>query len=360
MNTPATASSRTRSATTSTRDRRDARSGGDSCYFPGCRKDTNCHCEICLASIHATRDLLPSAVSSLHQSSLTKLFDPRSSKASLAPVPYGDESPPSTRESADSTVTPPSTPPPRYPVKSRAVEEKSVQKKHSWPLFSFPVKVLVGFLLLWAADSGFSALLSKDFGPKLTPDVVSRFGEECRILRNDLKGMLELLQKRLEGVLDGKVANCSSIDSNWKMNQDDQFLLQWRCVLHNSVAERVSIWGSPLKTTGLLATGPSPPSSMTLLSGKIKEWTDGNLQSTTRTSNGSSWMYKSCSSAALHLNAETWVLQYEQSGLFQLRGLIPMAWEALRLKTLKKLKGRVFRMLRQCCSLEQHQVAFPT
>lgn len=217
--TPATASSRTRSAATSTRDRRDARSGGDSSYFPGCRKDTNCHCEICLASIHATRDLLPSAVSSLHQSSITKLFDPRPNKAALAPVPYGDESPPSTPESADSTVTPPSTPQIRYPVKSSAVEDKSVQKKHSWPLFSSPVRVLVGLLLLWAADSGISALLSKDFGPKLTPAVVSRFGEESRVLRNDLKGMLELLQKRLEGVLDGKVANCSSIDSEWKINQ---------------------------------------------------------------------------------------------------------------------------------------------
>ncbi|KAJ6981714.1 hypothetical protein NC653_024955 [Populus alba x Populus x berolinensis] len=31
----------------------------DSCYFPGCRKDANCNCDICLASINATLDLMP-------------------------------------------------------------------------------------------------------------------------------------------------------------------------------------------------------------------------------------------------------------------------------------------------------------
>lgn len=300
MSTPATAtaSSRTRSAASSTRDRGDARSVGDSCYFPGCRKDANCHCEICLASIHATRDLLPSAASCLHQSSLTRLSAARPKKAAPAPVPFGDESPPATPESPDSTVTPPPTPPIRSPVKSRPVKGKSVKKERYWPLFRSLVRILVWLFLLLAADSGFSAVLSKDFGPKLMPEVISRLGEESRLLGDDLEGMLELLQQSLEALLDKKVANCSSIDSNWEMNQvplsflddyltshsktilhrgsfllqDDQFLFQWKCVLHKSVAERVVIWGSPLKTTGLLATG-SPPPWMMLLSGKIKEVT---------------------------------------------------------------------------------------
>ncbi|KAK8332596.1 hypothetical protein V6Z11_A10G150800 [Gossypium hirsutum] len=34
----------------------------DSNYFPGCRKDANCKCEICLASINATLDLMPLSV----------------------------------------------------------------------------------------------------------------------------------------------------------------------------------------------------------------------------------------------------------------------------------------------------------
>ncbi|XP_042455272.1 uncharacterized protein LOC122039925 isoform X2 [Zingiber officinale] len=355
MSSPATASSGTQSAVSSTRYRWDARSLGDSSYFPGCRKDANCHCEICLASIHATRDLLPSAASCLHQSSLTRLSAVRPKKAAPAPVPFGDESPPATPESPDSTVTPPPTPPIQYPVKSRSVKEKSVKKQRYWPLFLSLVRILVWLLLLLAADSGFSAVLSKVFGPKLTPEVISRLGEESRLLGDDLEGMLKLLQQRLGDLLDRKVANCSSIDSNWEMNQDDQFLFQWRCVLHKSIAERVVIWGSPLKTTGLLATG-SPPPWMMLLSGKIKEWSDVNLQSTTRTSNGSSWTYERWSSAALHLDGETWVLEYKQSALFQGRGFIPVVWEALRLKT--TLKWRVF--LRRCCVRQEQQVAFPT
>ncbi|KAG6525050.1 uncharacterized protein LOC122046539 isoform X1 [Zingiber officinale] len=381
MSSPATASSRTQSAVSSTRYRCDARSLGDSSYFPGCRKDANCHCEICLASIHATRDLLPSAASCLHQSSLTRLSAVRPKKAAPAPVPFGDESPPATPESPDSTVTPPPTPPIQYPVKSRSVKEKSVKKQRYWPLFLSLVRILVWLLLLLAADSGFSAVLSKDFGPKLTPEVISRLGEESRLLGDDLEGMLKLLQQRLEDLLDRKVANCSSIDSNWEMNQvflsfldefltshsktilhrgsfllqDDQFLFQWRCVLHKSIAERVVIWGSPLKTTGLLATG-SPPPWLMLLSGKIKEWSDVNLQSTTRTSNGSSWTYERWSSAVLHLDGETWVLEYKQSALFQGRGFIPVAWEALRLKT--TLKWQVF--LRRCCVHQEQQIAFPT
>ncbi|KAE8688424.1 UDP-glucose:flavonoid 7-O-glucosyltransferase [Hibiscus syriacus] len=42
----------------------------DSCYYPGCRKDDNCNCEMCLASINATLDLMSFSV---QKSSFTKL-----------------------------------------------------------------------------------------------------------------------------------------------------------------------------------------------------------------------------------------------------------------------------------------------
>jgi hypothetical protein len=32
------------------------------CYYPKCRKDANCNCEICLASINATLDLMPNSL----------------------------------------------------------------------------------------------------------------------------------------------------------------------------------------------------------------------------------------------------------------------------------------------------------
>ncbi|KAG2535251.1 hypothetical protein PVAP13_9NG102873 [Panicum virgatum] len=62
---------------------------GDSCYYPGCRKDANCACEMCLASIDATRDL----VRAPEAASARRFFapppagagGPRSSAATAAP-----------------------------------------------------------------------------------------------------------------------------------------------------------------------------------------------------------------------------------------------------------------------------------
>ncbi|WOK91575.1 hypothetical protein Cni_G00266 [Canna indica] len=333
--TPSTASSRNSSAASS-----ETR-GGDSCYFPGCRKDANCHCEICLASIHATRDLIPSGAASIqwHRSSLTKLSVSKPRRAGLEPVPFDDaESPPPTPEAVASTVTPPSTPPIRPPVRSRPSEEIAIEKHRSWSFGGSLIGVLVCLLLLWAVDAGFSAVILKRFGPKLTAGLVSQVGEDSRVLRKDLKKRLELVQQRMDNLVGGRVSNCSSVDSNWGMNQGDQFLFQWRCVMHKSIAEKVTVWGSPLRTTGLLVTGSSPR-SMTLLSGKITEWSDGKLLPTTRTSNGSSWTYDKWSSAALHLDANTWILEYERNALFQGPGLIPAAWEAAKLKLFTKAKN---------------------
>ncbi|RZS12651.1 hypothetical protein BHM03_00044134 [Ensete ventricosum] len=205
--TPTTASSRTRSASAASGDRSEARGGGDSCYFPGCRKDTNCHCDICLASIHATRDLVPS------------LSSKPKARAAASPVPFLTDSPPPIPRSA-LTVTPPPTPPIRPSPRSRPAEKKTIVKKQRCRSVGYPIiRFLVGLLSLWAADSGFSAVVLKSFSPKMTPEAVAQAGERSRVLGHDLKGRLELLQQQVEKLVGGRVSNCSSTDSYWEMNQ---------------------------------------------------------------------------------------------------------------------------------------------
>ncbi|CAL9072858.1 unnamed protein product, partial [Musa acuminata var. zebrina] len=326
--TPETASSRIRPAVSAARDRSERR-GSDSSYFPGCRKDTNCHCDICLASIDATRDLIPSGGSI--RTSVTKL-----SVSRPTPSQFVAGSPPTSPETG-STVTPPSTPVIESWTRSRPAAKAVAKKEESWGLSCRAVRILVGLFLLWAADMGLSAVIMKDFGSKLTPEVVSRAGEECRVLRNDLKGILQLLQQRMEKLVGGRASNCSSVDSFWEMNPGGNFFFQWRCVVYKSIAEEVNVWGSPLRTAGLLSAGASPR-SLTLLSGNIIEWSDGKLASTTRTSYNSSWIYEKWRSSAVRLDANTWVLEYQRNPLLQRPRLIPIAWEVLRATIVKNTK----------------------
>ncbi|EHA8591180.1 hypothetical protein COCNU_scaffold036072G000010 [Cocos nucifera] len=203
--TPASASTpKARSATV--RGRSEGR--GDSCYFPGCRRVTNCHCEICLASINATLDLIPSA---------TKL-------SAEKPVPKGtlllsdSETPPATSETG-STLTIPMTPPIQSIIKSRPSKKAVVEEERSWVLGDRVWRILAGLCFLWLVNSGFSAVILRGYGPKLTAELVRKAGEESRVLFGDLKGGLGVLQQRLERVVGGEVSNCSSEDSRWELKQ---------------------------------------------------------------------------------------------------------------------------------------------
>jgi hypothetical protein len=56
--------------------------------------------------------------------------------------------------------------------------------------------------------------------------------------------------------------------------QNDQHAFHWRCTLYKTAAEEVSVWGSPLRTSGLLPATLSAR-HLTLLAGEITEvaWT---------------------------------------------------------------------------------------
>jgi hypothetical protein len=63
-------------------------------------------------------------------------------------------------------------------------------------------------------------------------------------------------------------------------SQNDQHVFHWRCAVYKSAAEEVTVWGSPLRTSGLL---PSTLSArhITLLSGKITEVIDRHATNAT-------------------------------------------------------------------------------
>ncbi|XP_072980199.1 uncharacterized protein [Typha angustifolia] len=308
-------------------------------YYPGCRKDTNCHCGICLASIDATRDLLRSAAS------ISKL-SPKKPTAQKRILALSDpKTPPSTSES-NSSVVDPVTPMLATTAKYRRLFKQPIKKERSRILGYRVISFLSAWFLIWGLDAGFLAMVSKSNGPKFTAEMITKVGQESRVLGDDFKGRLGILERKIERILGGRVSNCGSEDSTWALYQESHLFFHWRCVIYKSFAEEVSIWGSPLRTSALLPTMFSPR-SLTLLSGRITEWSDGKMVSTLRASNSSSWICGQWSSAILQLDPDTWVLEYERSVFFQGPGLIPATWQMLKLrfsKMVEKLKQEPWKL----------------
>ncbi|EAY91846.1 hypothetical protein OsI_13491 [Oryza sativa Indica Group] len=310
----------------------DGVAGGGGCYYPGCRKDANCACEMCLASINATRDLLPPEAASARRWFAAAARDrkpaPRPLFGGADTTPHG------------SSVTEPWTPPMRSTAKSRRPRQqqeaaggggggagrKTPGGSHDWALYTATV---LGFLLLLWVDSGLvPEIAARGFGPKLSPEAVARLATEARLAPGGLSHKLRALERMLGQLVGGEkgISNCSSHDSVWQFEQNDQRVFYWRCAVYKSAAEEVTVWGSPLRTSGLLPRA-LPARHLTILSGKITEWSDGRVWPTVRASNGSSWSYGGRSSPAVRLEAETWVVEYQRSVVFEGTRLIPAAAE---------------------------------
>ncbi|KAF8660634.1 hypothetical protein HU200_057541 [Digitaria exilis] len=307
---------------------------GDSCYYPGCRKDANCACEMCLASIDATRDL----VRAPEAASARRFFAGAAAAATRArrPALFGRGS--GAGEGSE-LADQPWTPPMRSTAKSRRPPGKAAaaatgargdggaRGSHDWALYAATV---LGFLLLLWVDTGLvPEAAARGFGPKVSPEAVARVGAEARLAPGGLEHKIRVLERRVVQLVGGERAtNCSSQESVWRLHQNDQHVFHWRCTVYKSVAEEISVWGSPLRTSGLLPSALSAR-HITLLSGEITEWSDGRLWPTVRASNGSSWSYRKHSAAAVRLEPETWVVEYQRSALFEGTRLILAAAELL-------------------------------
>jgi len=187
-----------------------------SCYFPGCKKDANCNCEMCLASINATLDLMTTSV---HKSTLTKLSKPNNNNNNnvlCTPISF-DASVLSTPRSVSfqlSSSTPLSKSSPRSDS-SPEMEKQTMRQQTS--AFSF-LRLLLFIGLFLSADLVFSSVVSGVFKPVLSPHVIKRVGEKCSRVR-DLNGKLRVLHKELAGVVVVQVSNCSFTDTSWEISQ---------------------------------------------------------------------------------------------------------------------------------------------
>lgn len=190
----------------------------DSCYYPGCKKDANCNCEICIASINATLDLMPFSV---QKSSLTKLSAScRPNNVKSTPISF-DASVVSTPISSSSKVMESTV------LKSTArvnvsVNLKDLEKKETHKAFGFLgvfSKLVLAFSLFFAVEFGVSWMVSGALKPDFSSDIVRNAGERSYFVR-DLSGRLRFLQNELRGIVaHGKIFNCSCSDSKWEINQ---------------------------------------------------------------------------------------------------------------------------------------------
>jgi len=188
----------------------------NSSYYPGCKKNANCKCEFCIASINATLDLIPNSALTKFSSSKPNIVN-----NNITPISI-DSSIFSTPENSSDRVIAPSTPVIKSSAKSNHVVQRIVRKKkgEKWCFYSGLdlLKVMMVFGVLLFADVVLSRVVSVVFQPSLSEDIVKRVGEKCHKVQ-DLNGKLKFLQKEFGGTVNGKVSNCSFADISWKINQ---------------------------------------------------------------------------------------------------------------------------------------------
>lgn len=210
----------------------------DSCYYPGCRKDANCSCKICLDSISATLDLMPYSV---QKSSLTKLS---ASRPNVETTPISFDA---------SILTTPTSDTPRIlsfpdfksPVKLSSRFKAETREGNLDSLRRF-LKLIFVLSLIFAAAAGFSWAIAGVIRPSLSAEIVRTAGRNSQFVQ-DLNGKLRVLQRELQGMVKGEISNCSYSNSMWKIDQVDSktllFQKNWRrkflclvyiysCILH--------------------------------------------------------------------------------------------------------------------------------
>ncbi|KAI4317856.1 hypothetical protein L6164_025687 [Bauhinia variegata] len=295
----------------------------NSSYFPGCRKDANCNCEICLASISATLDLMPA---SFQKSSLTKLSVSRPKNVESTPISF-DASILSTPSSSSCRIS--SSPVVKSNAKSN-LQQKMEKKKKGWGLCGKVFSLMLGLSLILTADFALSGAVSAMFPPVLSPELVKNISEKSWAV-NGLKGKLRFLQSEMRSIVKQEISNCSHADSVWEIIQDD-LLLNSRCILYKSAIEEVTIWGWPLQTAGLLRNGFSLR-AFAILSGRVTEWSGGSIGYSIRKANtNTSWVQPKWGASLVQLDPNTWILEYRRSSICDNSRLHSAALEFLKHK----------------------------
>lgn len=167
-------------------DEKSTSEGRDTCYFPECQKDTNCKCEMCLASINATLDLVSSRGSSLKEKK----------QMSIPLSPYM-KTPKQRKDSVFLTATPLHWSTARsMPTEKKmvAVEEKNVENENEKEKKSNKVYLGRGCrLAMWVVAISMVFAINLPFPPsvrttvilgtKMSEDRAKTVGEELDIWR---------------------------------------------------------------------------------------------------------------------------------------------------------------------------------
>lgn len=183
-------------------------------YFPGCKKDANCNCEICIASMKATLDLVPQ---SAHRSTLTKLSVSKGTRLRRSPVPFASPTD-SSMPNSSYQIRPKTLSPPRKPSGILNFQEMEERKKKELKYEGFFMRLLFGFILVCVMEYGSSWVVSGVSKNQLWPELVTNMAENSWV-REDLKGRFLFLKNELEGLVGKRVSSCSSADSVWKISQ---------------------------------------------------------------------------------------------------------------------------------------------
>ncbi|XP_073136440.1 uncharacterized protein [Henckelia pumila] len=302
----------------------------DSVYFHGCRKDANCDCEICIASIKATLDLMPQ---SNHRSSLTKLSVSRPI-VSRSPVAFNpsamDLSTPKPRAQIKKIIVSP-------PLKSTArIDFQERVKKGNRELGSgnSVVRCCLGLILFLVMEYGVSWMVSGVLETRFSPDIVKTLGEKSWDLE-EFNTRFHFLENELQGLVGKKVSSCSSNNSLWRISEDG-LLLNSRCVLYKSMIEEISIWGWPLQTAGLLSS-KSSPQLFSIISGRVTQWSNGEAKYTIHGGN-SSWVQEKWSASVVQFDPNTWILEYRQSFVLNNPRLVSALMEFLKLRMTREFE----------------------
>ncbi|KAL8486425.1 hypothetical protein ACS0TY_023205 [Phlomoides rotata] len=281
----------------------------DSSYFPGCKKDANCSCEICIASINATLDLVPQ---SSHRHSFKKIPASKIS-VSRTPVSFNPDFDVPTPKSRDSDDVVLDSPPPRFAERVRFQEKVKKRRKVELGYGSLVMRIFWGLILVFGVDYGISSMVSGVFEARLSTDIVKNLGSKSREF-DSLGRRFLFLKEELEEIVGKEVLSCNSNDDSlWKIEQDGM-LLNSRCVLYKSMVEEVSIWGWPLQTSGLLASSYSSR-SFTSISGSVTELSLGGTGYSVRKDENSSWTQGKWSTSVVQFDPNTWILEYRRSFL---------------------------------------------
>ncbi|KVH93526.1 uncharacterized protein LOC112517358 [Cynara cardunculus var. scolymus] len=307
-------------ATTVQTPKSSVKSSSTRCLSTRCRRDANCKCDICIASFNATLDLLPMSV---QRSSLTRLS---SSKPSPPQTPiFCNPSTDSTPESETSRLM---VSPPLNSTLRTDFRQKIKRKKIEFGDSVMMMKWFLVLCLILITKFGFSFVTSRVMKAKLSLEIVRNLSEKSQGF-HDVNERLEFLNGELQDLVGDGVPESSSTNPNCEIVQDG-LILRSRCQLYKSGMEEVSIWGWPLQTAGLLTT-KFASRSFTILSGRVTEWSNGELSCLIRKAN-TSWEQEKWSASLWRLDENTWILEYKRSFVFDNAKPFSSAMEFLKFR----------------------------